>query len=139
MPLINSDSLFFLGAFGASDLSSALALLLALCVGHAIADFPLQGEFLARGKNRHLDPPILASGDGSPKRIWIYCLTAHALIHAGVVWIVTGSIVFGLIELVVHWIIDALKAEGKFGFEVDQWIHVGTKVVYVVLIWAGLP
>jgi len=123
---------------GANDLGSALTLLLALCIGHALGDFPLQGQFLAQGKNRHLAPPMLADGAAPPKRVWMYCLTAHALIHAGLVWIITGNVVLGVIELVVHWIIDALKSENAYGFEVDQWLHILTKVVFVALIWMGL-
>ena len=125
-------------ALGATDITTALVLFFAFCIGHSIADFPLQGEFLARGKNRHLPLPELADGDKPPKYVWIYCLTAHSLIHGGVVWLITGSVLMGLIETVVHWIIDALKSEGKYGFEVDQLLHVATKVVYVALIWAGV-
>lgn len=123
---------------GADDIGSALILLLALCIGHALGDFPLQGEFLAQGKNRKLAPPMLADGAEPPKRVWIYCLTAHALIHAGLVWIITGSVALGITELVVHWIIDALKSESAFGFEVDQALHILTKIGFVILIWLGL-
>lgn len=135
MPLLTALPLF---QTDVTDLGSALSLFFAFCIGHALADFPLQGEFLAHGKNRHLTPPILASGNEPPKSIWLYCLTAHCLIHAGFVWLITGSALLAFIELVVHWIIDALKSEGKFDFGTDQWLHVITKVVYVVLIWQGL-
>lgn len=119
----------------AHDIGSALVLFFAFCIGHALADFPLQGPFLAQGKNRHLPPPVLADGATPPKRMWLYCLTAHALIQAGMVWIITGSVLVGFIELVVHWITDLLRTENKFSFECDQFIHILTKVVFVVLIW----
>lgn len=127
-----------LGLSTVTGIGSAFALLFAFCIGHALGDFPLQGDFLARGKNRHLPSPILADGDRSHKRVWLYCLTYHAIIHAGLVWIITGSVVIGVIELIVHWIIDAMKSENTFGFETDQWLHIGTKVIYVALIWAGI-
>lgn len=116
----------------------ALVLFFALAIGHALADFPLQGEFLSKGKNRHVPPPPLADGDSTPKRLWIYLMSAHALIHAGFVWIITGSALLGFAEFVIHWIIDSLKCERWTGFETDQWLHLITKAVYVGVIWAGL-
>lgn len=120
-----------------TDLQGALILFFAFSIGHAIADFPLQGEFLSRGKNRHLPPPPLADGGSSPKRLWIYLMSAHALTHAGFVWIISGSVLLGLAEFVIHWVIDALKCERWTSFETDQWLHLLTKAAYVALIWAG--
>tara|TARA_R110000850_G_scaffold66894_1_gene148439 strand:- start:1168 stop:1566 length:399 start_codon:yes stop_codon:yes gene_type:complete len=114
---------------------SALILFFALAIGHSLADFPLQGDFLSRGKNRHVEPPKLADGKGSPKDLWIYLMTAHCLIHAGFVWVITGCVVLALAELVIHWLIDALKCEGRTSFAVDQWLHLLTKAVFVLLIW----
>lgn len=120
------------------DLLSALILFFALVIGHAMADFPLQGEFLSRGKNRHLPPPRLADGDSSPRHLWVYLMSAHCLTHAGFVWVITGSALLAFAEFVIHWIIDALKCEGKTGFEVDQWLHLITKAAYVIILWAAL-
>lgn len=120
------------------DALSALTLLFALVIGHAFADFPLQGDFLSHGKNRHLNPPTLADGNSSPQHLWVYLMSAHCLIHAGFVWLITGSAILGFAEFVIHWAIDALKCEGKTGFEVDQWLHILTKAVFVAIIWAGL-
>lgn len=117
-------------------IASALTLLFALVIGHAVADFPLQGDFLSRGKNRHTEPPKLADGKSSPADLWVYLMTAHCLIHAGFVWLITGSALLALAELVLHWAIDALKCEGKTSFAMDQWLHVVCKAVYVGLIWA---
>ncbi|MCB1229070.1 MAG: DUF3307 domain-containing protein [Verrucomicrobiae bacterium] len=120
------------------DFVGALVLFFALCIGHALADFPLQGEFLSRGKNRHLPPPPLADGDSSPKHLWVYLMSAHALTHAGFVWIITGSPLLGFAEFVIHFAIDSMKCEKLTGFETDQWLHIATKAVYVGIIWAGL-
>ncbi len=103
-------------------------LVIALFSGHALCDYPLQGDFLAKGKNRHAPIP------GIP---WWQCLTAHALIHAGMVLLVTGSVLYAAIELVAHWFTDFSKCEGWFGFNVDQAIHFGFKLVFALLV-AGL-
>lgn len=119
------------------SLLSAAIVFFALMIGHALADFPLQGEFLAITKDRRFQPPVGSKFPVSP-RLWIYSLSAHCLIQAGAVWIVTTSPLLAFIELVVHWLIDFVKCEGSTGFEFDQWLHIGTKAVYVVLIWQGL-
>lgn len=95
-----------------------------LVVGHAIADYPLQGDFLARAKN-HLTP--------IPGVPWTIALFAHATIHAGAVALVTGSVLLGLAELVVHAWVDASKNNGAIGFGEDQAVHIGCK-----LLWAAI-
>jgi hypothetical protein len=119
-----------LGVFGES-----CALFFALLIGHALADFPWQGEYLARFKNRHHPGQDIR---GHSETVWPYVLTAHALIHAGVVWLITGSFFLGLLEFVLHWVIDLAKNEGWSNFHIDQGLHVATKVLIVVLlVWAG--
>lgn len=121
-----------------SGLGSALALFFAFAIGHAFADFPLQGDFLSRGKNRHLPPPQLADGKESPTYLWTYLMSAHCLVHAGFVWIVCGYVVFAISEFVLHFLIDVMKCENKTSFAMDQWLHLLTKAVYVALIWMGV-
>lgn len=116
-------------------LASAAILLFALLIGHALADFPLQGDFLSHGKNRHIKPPKLADGKESPPTLWAYLMTAHCLIHAGFVWFVTGYVVFAVAEFVLHFLIDVMKCEGKTSFETDQWLHVLCKVAFVLVLW----
>lgn len=115
----------------------ALVLLFAFTIGHALSDFPLQGDFLSRGKNRHIAPPALADGKGSPKGLWVYLLSAHCLIQAGSVWVISGVALLAFVEFVLHWLIDFWKCEGKTSFGQDQGLHILCKVVYVALIWAG--
>jgi hypothetical protein len=91
---------------------------------HFLADYPLQGDFLAKGKNRLQPIP------GIP--FW-HPLTAHSAIHGGFVGIITGSIWLGLAETVVHWITDDAKCRGKISYNVDQAIHIICK-----LIWVGV-
>ncbi len=105
------------------------ALFFALAIGHALGDYPLQSDFLAKHKNRHF---AHAYTDLPPARtLWLHCLTAHALIHAGIVWLLTGRAALGAAELVLHWLIDWLKIERKINFHVDQLLHLLCKVGFV--------
>ena len=55
--------------FPPTTLLAAAQALFALCIGHALADFPLQGEFLALGKNRRF---LVGLGDPArPANIWV--------------------------------------------------------------------
>lgn len=95
-----------------------------LLSGHAVCDYPLQGDFLARGKN-HKAPIV-----GIP--FW-QCLLAHALIHGGMVTLITGSLWLGLAEFAIHCVIDYGKCDGWYGFNVDQGLHVACKIAWAVL------
>ena len=101
-------------------------LLFYLIAGHFIADYPLQGDFLARGKNHKL--PL----QGVP---WYQCLLAHSFIHGAFVAIITGSLVLGILEVFLHAIIDFGKSNGWYGFNVDQLLHFTCKVFYVLIIY----
>lgn len=110
------------------DPQNPLGVFFALAVAHALADFPLQGDYLARQKTR--------TSAGSREE-WIVALSAHSLIHAGAVWLVTGSMILGVAELVLHALIDLGKGERKFGLMTDQILHLSCKVGYVVLLAFG--
>lgn len=98
-----------------------LALLL---VGHALADYPLQGDFLARAKN------VTAPIPGIP---WQQALAWHAVIHGGFVGLITGLWWLGLIEALIHAGVDHLKCRGQLTFNQDQAIHVLCKVAWVFI------
>ena len=119
----------------------AASLFFAFVIGHALADYPLQGEFLAMGKNRHHASSLPNTGRGSPSHVWVHCLTSHSLIHAGTVWIVTGLFSYAVAEFVLHWIIDYLKCENVTSFTQDQLLHMVCKGVFVFLLWldVGVP
>lgn len=119
------------------NLAAAAVVFFALVIGHAIADFPLQGEFLAKAKNRHADLSDIFGKIPIPPSLWIHALTAHSLVHAGAVWLVTGSVALGVLELVIHWIIDFSKCENWTSFTTDQLLHLGCKVSYAALLCAG--
>ena len=131
----------FLATALATDASGsivgALTVFFALVIGHAICDFPLQGPFLASGKNRHVKMPD-PEGDPFPGNLWAYCLTAHSLVHAGMVWFITGSALFGLIEFVCHWAVDYAKCEKWTNFAGDQALHLLCKVGFALALHFGL-
>lgn len=110
---------------------SAGLLFLALLIGHVVADYPLQGDFLARAKSRAAPIP------GVP---WQQALGAHALIHAGVVWLITGLWGLALLEFLCHAMIDDAKCMGRISFNADQALHALCKVAWVALaIWTVAP
>lgn len=115
-----------------------LLLTFALVIGHALADYPLQGAFLASTKNRNSDSSIFFGGSDVPKGAWVHALTAHSLIQAGVVWVITGSGVFAIAEFILHWITDFVRCENWIGFTTDQVVHVACKILFVVILFAGV-
>ena len=96
-------------------------MLFKLLGAHALADYPLQGDFLAKAKNRKAPIP------GVP---WYQALGAHAIIHGAAVAIITGKPVLGVAEAVVHAITDDLKCRGKLTYNQDQAIHVACKAIW---------
>lgn len=101
-------------------------LLLLICA-HALCDYPLQGDFLAKAKNKFM--PIT----GVP---WYQAMTAHASIHAGAVGLITGNIYLGIAEFVAHFSIDYLKCANKLSFNQDQALHIYCKLAWVTIFWS---
>lgn len=99
-----------------------------LVVGHVMADFPLQGDFLAKAKNHR------TAIAGIP---WWLCLAAHTIICGAGVALVLGPF-WGMVEAVVHYFVDYAKNEGWFGggekaFVTDQAIHLVCRLVYAAI------
>jgi len=107
-----------------------LTWLFAFLIGHALADFPLQGSFLAIGKERHGNLEKV-TGTTWPPGTWLYCLSMHSLIHGGMVWAISGSSTLGFVEFVLHWLIDFAKSSRWTNFYTDQALHLACKVGYV--------
>ena len=102
-----------------------------MLAGHALGDFAFQTEWMVQSKN-----PRRRARATSERRdlIWIHVLTAHALIHGGAVALATGSVVLGIAETIAHWLIDYGKSNRYYGFHVDQFLHLGCKVIWA-LCW----
>lgn len=96
-----------------------------LLAAHALCDFPLQGDYLSRGKNHKQPLP------GTP---WWLPLAAHALIHGGAVALVTGNVFLGVCETALHATIDYFKCDGKIGYVEDQAAHVACKLGWWAVI-----
>lgn len=102
-----------------------LELAIKLLAAHALCDYPLQGDYLAKTKS----PWIAGNG-----LLWIHSLTAHAMIHAGAVLLVTGSAWLAMAEFVCHWLIDLGKCAGKYGYHTDQLLHIACKVLWLIVL-----
>lgn len=92
-----------------------------LLIGHFVCDFALQNDFMAKAKNHRTAIP------GIP---FYWVLFAHAAIHAGAVWWVTGSEIAAVVELALHAAIDYAKCDGVFSFTMDQLAHALCKCAY---------
>ena len=103
-------------------------LLVNLVVGHILGDFPLQGDFISTYKNRHL---VLKEGQSV---IWWLMLSYHAMIHGYIVYFITGNTLLGIVEALIHWMIDYLKMQKLCGFKTDQFLHLGCKLFYYLIL-----
>ncbi len=123
-----------------------LTLLFLFMVAHAVTDLALQTDMF-KYKSRLAQPRSEWASDNI-KYLWIYILTAHALINAGgviviaeyirvnagfnIVW--AHSVSLGMMEFVFHWLIDKGSTEQVYGLGVDQLLHVLSKLLYCCLL-----
>ena len=139
-------------------IQATVRMLFLLFAAHALCDYALQSDFIAKGKNPALPLP------GVP---WYQVMLGHCLIHAGAVMWITGSLKLGLSELFFHFWIDYCKCMGYFGktvekprgmgedqfkrlspnfkrmlgsyslgpFNTDQALHYFCKIAWVVCLW----
>ena len=115
-----------------------IELFLALLAAHYVADFPLQGDMIARNKGKVFF-----------QAIGFHCLTSHAIIHAGMAGLVAALLGFPWVAPflavgITHWLIDFGKSwqgfenfhltegaregpqlHGLYSINVDQALHVG--------------
>ncbi len=112
-----------------------MSLFFQFLVGHALGDYVFQRDIMARSKSRHADI-YKTAGPGFPG--WYYWLLAHALVHGGAVFLISGSALLGIIETVLHTIIDYCKCEHWISLHLDQALHILCKVAYVYVIYQGL-
>ena len=109
----------------------ASTLLLWMLVGHILCDYPLQCDFMAKGKNHRAPFP------GVP---WYQLLVSHSVIHAACVTLLSGSFILGGLELISHTLIDYGKCDGWYSFNCDQALHAACKCVWVALwVLLGRP
>ncbi len=105
-----------------------------LLMGHALADFALQSDSMAKGKNRNRMVDLSIVPPGQKYQVsWQYWLSAHALIHGMAVWLITGNIYIGFYEICCHWVIDFGKCESWYGIHEDQTAHIVCKILWSIL------
>lgn len=106
-----------------------------LIMGHALADFALQSEAMASGKNRNRPVDLSKIPPGQKiMTVWPYWLGSHCLIHGGMVGLLTGCVGLAIAETAVHWCIDFLKCENITGIHMDQFLHFNCKVLWVFIL-----
>lgn len=106
--------------------------LLILMFAHLLADYPLQGDFLANMKGKN--PIVLVSHAG----IWTGCIAVAGYLMGFDVGYLDITLLF-----VVHAIADYLKAANKLwykkmdalkgGLLTDQLIHVGQMILFIAM------
>ena len=104
-----------------------------LLIAHALADFSLQTDSMAKGKNRNKKPDYIPEGQKFVP-CWPYWLSAHALISGGAVYLVTNSLFIGMFETVAHWLIDFAKCENLTTPDQDQALHIICRIGYVIYL-----
>ncbi|KKM88334.1 hypothetical protein LCGC14_1259780 [marine sediment metagenome] len=108
-----------------------------LMIGHAFADFALQPMNIAKGKNRFASrPPNYDEEAHGPfdGRLWVMAMTAHALIHAGFVIVITGEPILGLWQFITHWLIDFERTSKRLTPWEDQTLHILVLATTAVLV-----
>lgn len=98
-------------------------LALVLFAGHFLCDYSLQGLYFSEVKN-----PFKSTSDIPSHLI----LLGHASIHGAFVAIVTGWVVFGYIEVILHYLIDLCKCRGVISYKEDQYTHLFIKLLYLL-------
>ena len=111
------------------DFFTPIEMLYVLIGAHFIADYPLQGDFLSKLKNRYQ----VLSQDMSP----LIGLVGHAWIHATFVFAITGDFRLACAELLLHTVIDDLKCSKLISFNQDQFLHIFCKTIYVAILAIG--
>lgn len=103
-----------------------------LLVAHGVLDFIWQPDVMAVGKSRHYELHKNPDTDFPP---WYYWLTSHAMAHGGMVYLITGSLLLGLVEFFLHWLIDFSKCEKWISLDQDQALHMLCKAGYCVYLF----
>lgn len=99
---------------------------------HALADFALQSDAMAKGKNRHIKTTPPPGQKYMP--CWHWWLSAHAAIHGGLIIVTLGVWWLGLIEFCAHFIIDFLKCDNVTNPNQDQACHLSLRIIYSIVL-----
>lgn len=114
--------------------------------GHSLADTALQKHDMGGGKNRHnpIDMSKVPVGQ-KPLNLAFMWLLHHILIQGLIVtfisYFITRNIILstslGMVEFVLHGLIDFGKCESWYNPYVDQSLHIISKIFYITIIIGG--
>ena len=104
-------------------LYSNLDIYIFLALGHFLGDFGLQSDRMAIEKCPGNDVTL----------DWRWWLISHGAIHGFIVAILTGIPFLGLIECIMHSIIDFGKCRIGYSLLFDQLLHLLTKFFLLYL------
>lgn len=116
-------------------IETLLTIFFLLLAGHAFGDFAIQTDWVAYNKSRHANDNLSRENKGKVELVWPWVLSAHALHHGLIVFLITQRIWLGVAETIVHWATDYGKSEGWYGFHLDQVLHITAKVAWVALLY----
>lgn len=100
-----------------------MTMIFLMLAGHAYADFGIQTDRASRAK-------CPGNTTGIP---WQVGLGYHALIHGGIVALVTGHWWLGAAETIAHAVTDHIKWRGWIGNATDQAVHIGCKIIWAII------
>jgi hypothetical protein len=114
---------------------STIVALWYMIVGHFLADYSLQTDFIAKGKSPNAQPQFVP---------WYFVMLAHAITHGAMVSIAAGigisrlhaifPVVLGIQETLLHFFIDVLKCVGCTSIHVDQALHILCKIAWAISV-----
>ena len=107
-----------------ASLMESLNLLILLVLAHFVCDFVLQSDRMAVEKIPGCDYTLH----------WSWWLGSHAATHGLAVALLTGIPLLGVMETLLHAIIDWLKIRDRFTLVFDQSLHLLCKLAWVVLL-----
>ena len=99
-----------------------------LLIAHAFTDYVWQTEQMGWRKD-----PLASVPETEKYGPWWWHMTAHSLINAGGVFVVTWRFPLSVGEFVVHSLTDYSKCHGWISTNVDQIIHLLSKGVWAWL------
>lgn len=114
-------------------------LVIMLVFSHYLCDFALQSSTMAKMKSKVDDIGQKEFNNGmwrgqKYQLTWYYWLTAHAIIHGGVVYLLTGYVVLFWITMLTHFMIDYLKTNKLTNIHQDQGMHHAVILLEVLIV-----
>lgn len=70
---------------------------------------------------------------------WYYGMGSHSMVNGAGVWIVTGNVYIGILESILHFIIDFLKCKAMINQHLDFIAHIGCRVLYAAIFIYWTP